>query len=145
MRACSPTSGCFFVICMVGLFSVFCDHATDPASQPPTVGPGQILVTAPHGGETFHIGDSLRIRWLADTNSISNIIIYITINKMRTWKELPLESSISRLDPAWGDLNWKIPDSLWQFSCVSDSVAVMVADYASGGPRANSPLFRIRE
>jgi hypothetical protein len=119
-----------------------CDDATSP--RPITVGPNQIIVTAPAGGEVYHIGDSLRIRWLADTMIISNVVLSISLNKKRTWMELPLGATISYYDSWWGDFKWKIPDSLRQVSLLSDSAAIMVSDYAPGGTRTSSPLFAIK-
>src|SRR3954470_13573445 len=74
----------------------------------------QILLTSPKGGETFKIGDTLRVKWkLCNTGSaeINAVDPMISPDGGTTWCFLK-QNSIPAGDASFGNYAWKIPDSV---------------------------------
>ncbi|MDB5048610.1 MAG: hypothetical protein JWO30_1681 [Fibrobacteres bacterium] len=81
-------------------------EVTDPNAQ--------IVIEYPRGGETFTVGDTLRIQWktqglgLTDVNAVN---IEISPDSGKTWATI-LGRSVAVGDLAWGNYAWKIQDSV---------------------------------
>jgi hypothetical protein len=93
-----------------------------------------ITVIAPDGGEKYMIGDTMHIRWIADSLQINNVDVFVSFNDGLDWNPVNVVSSIRRTDPEWGNYAWTIPDSLHlldnNVSVVSDRCLVRVSKYA---------------
>ncbi len=87
-----------------------------------------IEVTAPSAGRTYHVGDTLHIKWKAD-GLINSAGIQFSPDNGKDWIPVTRRSSVNLGQSNWGDYPWVIPDSLDGFSMVSDSCAMMVYDY----------------
>jgi len=53
-------------------------NPTAPVLQP-------IVVTSPVAGQTYHVGDTLHIRWEENDSSLTGIIIFLSVNANRAW------------------------------------------------------------
>ncbi|MBW8890152.1 MAG: hypothetical protein JF616_20550 [Fibrobacteres bacterium] len=84
--------------------------STGPAKDPDA----QLLLLEPLGGETYHTGDSLHVRWKAQgkgVDEISSVTIFLSPDSGATWISLK-SGSVGTEDAQWGDLAWKIPVTL---------------------------------
>lgn len=92
-----------------------------------------ITLLAPDGGETFHVGDTMHIRWQADPGRISSALLQITFNDGETYYAINTDSAIASSDPGWGDYTWVIPDSIIdgtsRTSTISNQCRIMASDY----------------
>ncbi len=106
-----------------------------------------ITLLEPDGGETYHVGDTMRIRWLADLQRISSGLLQISFNDGETYYAINTDSAIAPSDPAWGDYPWVIPDSIVDgrnmVSTVSSQCRVMVSDYQITMSDASRETFSI--
>ncbi len=87
-----------------------------------------IHVTAPNGGERVHVGDTLAIRWEADS-LITSCGIQISVDSGLTWKAVTRRKAVQRSDAEWGNYRWTIPDSLDSAALISEKVMFSVYDY----------------
>jgi hypothetical protein len=74
----------------------------------------QILLTSPKGGETFKVGDTLRVKWkLCNTgpSEINAVDPMLSPDGGTTWCFMKT-SSIPPEDVAFRNYAWKIPDSI---------------------------------
>ena len=74
----------------------------------------EILLTHPKGGETFKIGDTLRVKWKlcnAGTQNISSVDPFFSADDGKTWCYMKT-NSIGTGDASFGNYAWKIPDSI---------------------------------
>jgi hypothetical protein len=103
-----------FVV-LAGLLLTRCsepDKGADSAACPQDG--TQILLTAPRGGETFHVGDSLRVKWKlcnAGLNEINAVDLLLSPDSGDTWCYMRV-SSLPVGAANFGDYAWKIPDSI---------------------------------
>jgi hypothetical protein len=90
-----------------------CTETEDDPHTCPSDGQ-QILLTSPNGGETFKIGDTLRVKWKLCNNGsqeISSVDPFLSPDDGKTWCYMKL-NSIPVGDASFGNYAWKIPDSI---------------------------------
>ncbi len=100
-------------------------------------GIASILVTSPNGGEKYHLGDTLVLKWQADS-MITAVGLQVSMDSGLTWHAIR-NKSVSRSDATWTRYPWVIPDSLDGVSLLSNKVLVSVYDYF-GADRDRSDL-----
>jgi hypothetical protein len=86
------------------------EESTGPSGDPDA----QLVLLEPRGGETYHVGDSLRVRWMAQgkgLTEISSVALTLSPDSGQTWIYL-LNGSIAPADGNWGAYGWEIPASL---------------------------------
>ena len=96
----------------------------------------QLVLLQPKGGETFHVGDSLRVRWMAQgkgLEEISSVAIWLSPDSGQTWITIK-NGSIAPTDDEWGAYGWKIPATVLgqgnTFALAGDAkILVRVQDY----------------
>lgn len=74
----------------------------------------EIVLLTPQGGETFHVGDSLKVRWKLQGNASIDIIavdIELSPDNGKTWGPLNV-SSVYPTDAQWANFSWKIPGTI---------------------------------
>ena len=74
----------------------------------------QILLISPKGGESFRIGDTLRVKWKlcnAGLTEINAVDPFLSPDDGKTWCFMKV-NSIPVGDPSFGNYAWKIPDSV---------------------------------
>ncbi len=101
------------------------------------------LVT-PNGGETYSVGDTLSIRWSADS-AIASCGIQISVDSGVKWIPLTRKRSVSLIDPDWQNFHWVIPDSLDGFAMSTGRAMVSVYDYFGTDRDRSDRVFRILE
>jgi hypothetical protein len=120
------------------------EDAAGPAGDPDA----QLVLLDPKGGETFHVGDSLKVRWKAQgkgLTEISSVALWISPDSGDTWI-LMKNASIAPTDADWGAFGWKIPANLLNkgasISLAGDTkVLVRVQDYQnSSDPHKTASL-----
>jgi hypothetical protein len=92
------------------------------------VGALPLETTFPAGGETFRVGDTLRVKWVTD-GFISSAGIQFSPDSGRSWIPVTRRSSVNLGQPDWGDYPWVIPDSLDGVSLVTERAVLSVYDY----------------
>jgi hypothetical protein len=109
------------------------DDTAGPAGNPDA----ELVLLEPKGGESFHVGDSLRIRWKAQGKGLEEInsaTVQLSPDSGSTWIQLK-NGSIGTGDEQWGNFAWKIPsemdvrDTTFTFAGM-DKVLIRVQDYA---------------
>jgi hypothetical protein len=97
---------------LVGLLCLRCTQAEDENACP--ADGTQILLTSPKGGESFKIGDTLRVKWkLCNEGStqIDAVDPMLSPDGGTTWCYMKL-NSIPAGSASFGNYAWKIPDSI---------------------------------
>lgn len=97
---------------MAGLLCVQCSQPEEENACP--ADGTQILLTSPKGGESFKVGDTLRVKWkLCNTGpaEITAVDPMISPDSGTTWCFMK-QNSIPAGVPGFGDYAWKIPDSV---------------------------------
>jgi hypothetical protein len=107
-----------------------------------------LTVLAPNGGETFHVGDTMYVRWSADTTRVGAVNIEISFDAGNGWNLLTSSHSVYVTDSTWGDYRWVVPESLatvsGTISTLSASCLVRVWNYVGHSPQDESnALFAI--
>lgn len=90
-------------------------------------GKAALVVTSPNGSEKYHVGDTLLLKWEADS-LITSVGITVSMDSGVTWHPIR-NKSVSRTDPTWGSYPWVIPDSVEGMPSISDKVLFSVYDY----------------
>ena len=83
------------------------DDAAGPSGDPDA----QVVLLEPRGGETYHVGDSLKVRWKLQGQGlaeISSVALWLSPDSGGTWI-LMKNASIAPADADWGAFGWKIP------------------------------------
>lgn len=97
------------------LAGVLCLGCSQPEEENACPGDGtQILLTSPKGGESFKIGDTLRVKWKlcnSGTAEIDAVDPMISPDNGTTWCYMKV-NSIPAGSPSFGNYAWKIPDSV---------------------------------
>lgn len=92
-----------------------------------------IVLISPNGGETFHVGDTLHVRWSANLDVITSALLQISFDLGENYFALNTDSAIYADDSDWGNYVWVIPsevmDGQTPVSTLSDQCLVMVSDY----------------
>ncbi|MGB2769175.1 MAG: hypothetical protein WBC88_05555, partial [Candidatus Zixiibacteriota bacterium] len=88
------------------------------------IGPPRMQVLSPNGGETWGVGTTQQITWIAENydGSKGDVKLEYSTNSGGSW--LPIESSV----PDTGSYAWIVPSTL------SDNCKVRVSDPADGDP-----------
>ena len=75
----------------------------------------EIVLLSPKGGETFHVGDSLKVTWKVQGLGLTNITavdVELSPDNGKTWGiYLNSFSSISPNSPQWENFSWKITNT----------------------------------
>ena len=98
---------------LAGLLLARCSEPESDSGACPDDGT-QILLTAPKGGETFKVGDSLRVKWKlcnAGASEINAVDLLLSPDSGSTWCYMRV-NSMPVGDALFGDFAWKIPDSI---------------------------------
>jgi hypothetical protein len=97
------------------LASLLCLRCSEPDNTDACPDDGkQILLTSPKGGESFRVGDSLRVKWKlcnAGVSEIDAVDPILSPDSGKTWCFMKV-NSIPRGDKTFGNYAWKIPDSI---------------------------------
>jgi len=101
------------VLVLASLLCLRCSEpeASDPACPSDST---QILLTSPKGGESFRIGDSLRVKWKLCNEGVTQINavdLLISPDSGTTWCFMRVHS-LPTGDPSFGNYAWLIPDSV---------------------------------
>ena len=88
----------------------------------------------PLGHNVYKIGDTLTVRWRADTNEVKAVTISVSPNGGKYWHGILEQKGIFCNDPSWGKYTWEIPESIQindkDYSMVTDSFKVKVEEYS---------------
>ena len=90
-----------------------------PGKEPPPKPGTGVTVLSPNGGETFGVGDTIRIRWDADTNKVDDVLIRLLVDGGEHEVVLTTTESIYTSHEQWGDFTWVVPEG-----AVHDSVSL---------------------
>jgi hypothetical protein len=101
-----------------------------------------IQVTSPNGGEAYHVGDTMHIRWMAVDSMINGALISLSINNGRGYFHLN-DLIISPLDSTWENYPYVIPTVVGSRSAVSESCFVFIMNYGNIMDTSDAP-FSIR-
>jgi hypothetical protein len=104
-----------------------------------------ITVLEPNGGETYSPGDTMHVRWEADTMPV---LVEVSVDQGETWYVILTGVSISPSSPHWGDYAWIVTDSLRELdvavSTVSSACLIRVRDYRGfGGEDVSDSVFSV--
>lgn len=92
---------------------------------------GPITVFAPNGGETFAIGDTMHVRWEADSTA-PMVMVEMSVDNGEYWYMANV-SRLSITSEYWGDYPWVLADSLTDAngstSIVSNQCMVRIRSY----------------
>lgn len=106
------------------------------------VGVPPVSLAYPNGGESFHVGDTLPIRWATD-DGITSCGIKISLDSGATWLPITRRRSVANSDKDWLDYRWAIPDTMDGFSLVSSGALISVYDYFGTDRDQSDRHFRI--
>jgi hypothetical protein len=121
--------------------SIHCDKSTGPLGND-----SPLTIVTPNGGNTYHVGDSMKMSWNLK-GDISGLVIDFSADNGRQFFTLVYFVPSSEIFQKREYL-WVIPDSIYSFSkasIVSDSCLVWIHgyfDYAFGDK--SDKLFSIR-
>jgi hypothetical protein len=102
----------------------------------------EIVLLTPKGGETFHVGDTLKVTWkiqglgLTDINAVD---VELSPDNGKTWGLFLNVSSIFPNTSQWENFSWKIPDTFdfvgTKISLANDSQCLLrVEQYSPSNP-----------
>jgi Carbohydrate esterase, sialic acid-specific acetylesterase len=78
--------------------------------------------------ETTGIGDTIHMRWVCDSFSVSSAVIYASVDSGKAWSMLTTKALDIR-DPSWGRFNWVVPDT-FNGQALKDALCMIeIADY----------------
>lgn len=96
---------------LLGQLLTSCESSpTSPATDPNA----EIVILAPVGGESFFVGDSLKVKWKTQGKGIEEVNavnIELSPDSGKTWVGL-LNRSIGVDDARWGNFSWPIPGEI---------------------------------
>lgn len=135
-------------LALAGLLAAACNSGNEPSEGGlscadlgsrtfrDSVGDGFYRVIAPNGGESFRIGDSLRVRVTSGALD-SEAVLYLAVTANGTTSSIILPGTPrTNIDPrSRCDWAFRIPDSLRaasgrNISLVSDSLRIRIAKYS---------------
>ena len=119
-----------------------CDKSESPSAP---VNPNALItLIKPMGGETFKVGDSLRVRWSTKTDvedPTTSVDVRFSPDSGATWFFVPwgpnqLTGSLGKDSYYWKNFAWKITDSLYSQDVLkkvkisgSNKCLIQVRDY----------------
>ncbi|MBD3319503.1 MAG: hypothetical protein GF350_00230, partial [Chitinivibrionales bacterium] len=100
--------------------------------KPDPMPPDQIIrVLYPNSeNQTFTIGETIHIRWEADTFEVSNVMVFAAVDIQKTWVPIA-DSSIWYGTNEWDNFLWTIPDSLDGVSAITNTALIRVNKYGT--------------
>jgi hypothetical protein len=118
---------------------VGCDNGTKPVPVPKKA----LVLLKPAGGETYKVGDTMKIEWqINDSAAIENgsVIIFYSLDGGVTWPQ-----TINNPEPPYGSFPMNILLRQWKIdsSCVSNTFMISVTDYVKGN-RSKSGVITIK-
>lgn len=99
------------LLAITGIFLIACGEDTTGPSNPNA----ELVLLAPQGNESYHVGDSLQISWKAQgkgLKEISSVTVCLSLDSGVTWPKLKKDGSASMDDQGLGSFGWRIPASL---------------------------------
>jgi len=139
--------GCTAAACAVAVASLTRCSPTEPVEYK-----WPVDLLSPNGGEVFHVGDTVHIRWKADATRVSAVAINVSFDSCGTWYWYDLTFHATGYIWAghewWEDCQWVIPDSVegpgildtlsgnWlpgSLSTVSSQCLIAIVDYEGTG------------
>lgn len=102
----------FRLIGSVAILALFAscgdDSSTSPESTSSAIGRRGVTITAPNGGETFKVGDSLTVKWSVTNDSLTMAAVVMLCGDNST--EIPLyPNGITRDMAEWQNVRVKMP------------------------------------
>lgn len=91
-----------------------------------TAGNDTVRVVSPNGGESFTVGETMTIRWTADTTIMNSYGVAFTPDNGVHWFILNQASALPRSQMQF---QWTIPETIETMSTISDLCRVRVYDY----------------
>jgi hypothetical protein len=85
-----------------------------PTTGPATADSSQIVLLSPKGGETFHVGDTLRVTWKVQGLGLTDVTaadVELSPDNGKTWGLYLSVSSIFPGSAQWENFFWKIPST----------------------------------
>lgn len=132
-----------------GLVLTGCDSTDSGPEGDPNA---EIVITSPRGGETFHVGDTLRVKWKAQGKGLTEVDavnIEVSPDSGKTWLTV-LTRSIGTRDANWGNYPWAIPATLERLAIVytltgNAKCMIKIMQYSTGDPNkiASTKAFTI--
>lgn len=107
------------------------------------VGLPPVSLTAPNGGETFQVGDTLVIRWETD-EAITSCGISVSVDSGARWLPITRLRSVGTSDPDWQAFRWVIPDSLDGQPMPGGRAMITVYDYFGSDRDRSDKAFAIQ-
>ncbi len=105
---------------------------------------------SPVAGEEYIVGDTMHIRWRANTETMSGVVIRFSNNAGEDWVSLVNEGAVTRDSPEWEDYGWVIPDEFSvpstgrNVKTTSEACIVEIMDYNAPSISAGTgECFRI--
>jgi hypothetical protein len=138
--------------CMVFVLSTGCkDSGTDPdPNGPESTFPDILALTNPWGGETFYIGDTVRVTWKADTSpstQLSGLKICLSADGGADYHTTkPLNVNEGQIDPA-GSYRWIIGSEAYAEIAAllpSEECRILVVDYQKSEIYSESGIFKVK-
>ncbi len=100
-----------------------------------------LSVSAPRDGETYTVGDTLRVKWRNHVPGLQGVAIEMSPWSGRKWVLLNDEGAITPADTgSWGNYQWVISDSLYDFehdtivSTITEQGKIRVRNYDKNAP-----------
>ncbi len=111
-------------------FSATIDTDQAPARDDPEPGTS-ITVLSPNGGERFGPGDTVHIRWMADIDSVDDVMIWLLLDGGMRRVLITSQFSVRRSDDTWGDYPWVVPPDAVKdtVSLVTDQATIRLHQY----------------
>lgn len=79
--------------------------------------------------DTGFVGDTLTIRWNANRTTVWDANLYVSPNLGVEWYTINGEETIGRMESAWGEYEWRIPDSLGNENLEGAMLSFMLRNY----------------
>lgn len=94
-----------------------------------------VTLVAPNGSESYHVGDTLYIRWTADMEKIFEVDLWLVFDdridelKITTKGGIFAYSGPGVINPQWGNYPWVIPANVDGMSTVSNACSIIIRRY----------------
>jgi hypothetical protein len=94
-----------------------CEAPTSPnLSGNPPEDTSTIRILSPNGGELYKMGDTISLRWRANTDSVTSAVLEISFDGGKIWITMNGTRTIHPYEDDWGNLRYGIPDSLYDWA-----------------------------